>query len=67
MGANLVALSVPAVVLVTRLAWAMTEAAYARGFDSPHRCAYRTLTMGGIDWVLLCAAPAGTAALILGG
>ena len=32
---DLVALTVPAVVLTTRRAWAITEAAYARGFDSP--------------------------------
>ena len=52
---NLVALSVPAIVLTARRAWAMTEAAYARGFDAPHRRPYRRLTMGWFDVVLLVA------------
>ena len=34
---DLVAFTVPAVVLTTRRAWALNEAAYARGFDSPQR------------------------------
>jgi energy-coupling factor transport system permease protein len=58
---DLVALAVPAVVLTTKRAWAMTEAAYARGFDSPHRRPYRRLVMGWLDWALL----AGTAGVIL--
>ena len=58
---DLVALAVPAVVLTTKRAWAMTEAAYARGFDSPHRRPYRRLAMGWLDWALL----AGAAAVIL--
>ena len=58
---DLVALSVPAIVLTTKRAWAMNEAAYARGFDSPHRRPYRRLVMGWLDWVLL----AGTAAVVV--
>jgi len=53
---ELVALTVPAIVLTTKHAWALTEAAYARGFDSPHRRPYRRLTMGRLDWLLLTAA-----------
>lgn len=53
---DLVALAVPAVVMTARRAWAMTEAAYARGFDSPDRRPYRQLAMRRFDWVLLAAA-----------
>jgi energy-coupling factor transporter transmembrane protein EcfT len=53
---DLVALAVPAVVLTTKRAWAMTEAAYARGFDSPRRRPYRSLAMGWLDWALLAGA-----------
>ena len=53
---DLVALAVPAVVLTTKRAWAMTEAAYARGFDSPRRRPYRSLSMGWLDWTLLAGA-----------
>jgi energy-coupling factor transporter transmembrane protein EcfT len=42
---DLVALAVPAIVLTTKRAWAMTEAAYARGFDSPHRRPYQRLVV----------------------
>jgi len=49
---NLVSLTVPAVVLTTRRAWEMTEAATARGFDSPHRKPYRSLTWQGHDWAI---------------
>jgi energy-coupling factor transport system permease protein len=58
---DLVSLSVPAIVLTTKRAWAMTEAAYARGFDSPRRRPYRRLAMGWLDWALL----AGAAVVIL--
>jgi len=34
---DMVALAVPAVVLTTRRAWSLTEAAHARGFDSPYK------------------------------
>ncbi len=61
---DLVALSVPAVVMTTKRAWAMNEAAYARGFDSPHRRSYHQLTMGWLDWVLLVGTVAATAALL---
>jgi energy-coupling factor transport system permease protein len=53
---DLVALAVPAVVLTTKRAWAMTEAAYARGFDSPRRRPFRRLAMGWLDWALLAGA-----------
>jgi energy-coupling factor transport system permease protein len=58
---DMVALAVPAIVLTTQRAWAMTEAAYARGFDSPRRRPYRRLVMSHLDWALL----AGTAAIIV--
>lgn len=50
---ELVALTVPAIVLTTKRAWAMTEAAHARGFDAPHRHPYYQLAMGWWDWLLL--------------
>jgi len=50
---NLVSLTVPAIVLTTKRAWAITEAAYARGFDSPHRTSYRTLTFSRLDALLM--------------
>jgi energy-coupling factor transport system permease protein len=53
---DLVALTVPAIVLTTKRAWAMTEAAYARGFDSPHRRPFRQLKWGRLDWMLLTGA-----------
>jgi energy-coupling factor transporter transmembrane protein EcfT len=48
-----VALAVPAIVLTTRRAWSINEAAYARGFDSPHRRPYRTLHLSLADLLLL--------------
>ena len=62
---DLVALSVPVIVLTTRRAWAMTEAAYARGFDSPHRRPYRRLAMGRLDWSLLVGSVAASLLLLL--
>jgi len=62
---NFVALTVPAIVLTTRRAWAMTEAAYARGFESPHRRPYRQLAMGRLDWALLAGTVAVAVVLIL--
>lgn len=50
---DLIAFTVPAIVTTTKRAWSMTEAAYARGFDSPHRKSYRTLSFCWYDWVLL--------------
>jgi energy-coupling factor transport system permease protein len=52
---DLVALAVPTVVLTTRRAWSLTEAAYARGFGSPHRRPYDELHMRWPDWTLLAS------------
>jgi len=49
---DLVSLTVPAIVLTTKRAWAITEAAYARGFDSPHRTSYHTLAFSRLDVLL---------------
>jgi len=62
---ELIALSVPAVVMTTKRAWAMTEAASARGFDAPHRRPYRRLSMQALDWLLLAATLAFALALLL--
>jgi len=61
---DLVSLSVPAIVMTTRRAWAITEAAYARGFDSPHRRPYRQLSMGRLDWLLLAGTSLVAATLV---
>jgi energy-coupling factor transporter transmembrane protein EcfT len=61
---GLVALTVPAIVLTAKRAWALTEAAYARGFDSPHRRPYRRLTMRRLDWVIMSATVAISVLLI---
>ncbi|MGD8402731.1 MAG: energy-coupling factor transporter transmembrane component T [Anaerolineales bacterium] len=58
---NLISLTVPAIVLTTKRAWAITEAAYARGFDSPHRTSFYTLTFSLFDFILM----AGTVAVII--
>jgi energy-coupling factor transporter transmembrane protein EcfT len=58
---DLVSLTVPAIVLTTKRAWAITEASYARGFDSPHRTSYYTLAFTRLDALLM----AGTVLLIL--
>jgi len=50
---EMVALTVPAIVLTTKRAWAVTEAAYARGFDSPHYRPYQALKMSRLDLILL--------------
>jgi energy-coupling factor transporter transmembrane protein EcfT len=55
---DLVALTVPAIVLTTKRAWSITEAAYARGFDTPHRQPYRQLRMAWRDWLALAATAA---------
>jgi energy-coupling factor transporter transmembrane protein EcfT len=60
-----VALSVPVIVLTTRRAWAMTEAAYARGFDSPHRRPFQQLALKRLDWALLAAATVVCVTLLL--
>lgn len=62
---DMVSLAVPAIVLTTRRAWAVTEAAYARGFNAPHRRPYRRLAMGWLDWVLLAVAVSIAAGLLL--
>ena len=43
------------------IAWAITEAAYARGFDSPHRTSYHSLTLSRSDYILM----AGTTLVII--
>lgn len=48
-----ISLTVPAVVLTTKRAWSITEAAYARGFDSPRRRPSQTLSFHWWDWMLL--------------
>ena len=53
---NLVSLTVPAVVLAAKRAWSMTEAAYARGFESPNRRPYKALLMSRADWFILSGA-----------
>ena len=53
---NLIAMGVPAIVLTVKRAWTFTEAAYTRGFDSPHRRPYRELVMRRIDWALALSA-----------
>jgi len=50
---DLIALTVPAIVLTTRRAWAITEAAYSRGFDSPNRISYFQLKMKWTDWLFI--------------
>ena len=50
---NLVSLAVPAIVLTTRRAWAVTEAAYARGFESPRRAPYHSLSIQLRDWTMV--------------
>jgi energy-coupling factor transport system permease protein len=61
---DLVALTVPIIVLTIRRAWAVTEAAYARGFDSPRRRPFRRLAMARMDWLLLVGALAISAGLL---
>jgi energy-coupling factor transporter transmembrane protein EcfT len=53
---DLVALTVPAVVLTTKRAWSITEAAYARGFDSPHRRSYHKLHLSARDFLAMALA-----------
>jgi len=58
---DLISLTVPAIVLTTKRAWAITEASYARGFDSPHRVSYHTLEFSRLDSLLM----AGTMLLLI--
>jgi len=60
-----VALTVPTVVLTAKRAWTVTEAAYARGLDSPQRRPFRSLRAGGRDWLLLVGSVALLAAVWL--
>ena len=53
---DFIAFTVPAVVLTTRRAWALTEAAYARGFDSPQRRPFLVLHFTWADAALLIGA-----------
>lgn len=62
---QLVVLVVPAIVLTTKRAWTMTEAAHARGFDSPHRQPFHQLTMQRRDWLFLGMLGVGTAVFLL--
>jgi energy-coupling factor transport system permease protein len=50
---ELVALTGPAFVLATKRAWAVTEAAHSRGFDSPNRRTHKPLKLKPIDWILI--------------
>jgi len=50
---DLISLTVPAIVLTTKRAWAITEASYARGFDSPHRVSYHSLSFTRLDTLLV--------------
>ena len=58
---DLISLTVPAIVLTTKRAWAITEASYARGFDSLHRVSYHTLEFSRLDFLLM----AGTTLLLI--
>jgi energy-coupling factor transporter transmembrane protein EcfT len=58
---DLISLTVPAIVMTTKRAWTITEAAYTRGFDSPHRSSYHVLSFSWVDTVLVI----GTVAVIV--
>jgi len=53
---DIVSLAVPAVVLTTRRAWSLTEAAHSRGFGSPHMGHPPRLPKSWSDWALLASA-----------
>jgi hypothetical protein len=53
-----------AVVLTTKRAWSITESAYARGFDAPHRRPYQKLKLKPRDWLLLATASVVAAGII---
>lgn len=59
------ALAVPAIVLTTKRAWALTEAAHSRGFGSPNHKTFRQLRSGWHDWGLLLATVTSLALLFL--
>jgi energy-coupling factor transporter transmembrane protein EcfT len=50
---DLISLTVPSIVMTTKRAWTMTEAAYARGFNSPKRNPYKKLRMQLKDWIII--------------
>jgi energy-coupling factor transport system permease protein len=50
---DLMSMTVPAIVLTTKRAWSITEAAYSRGFDSPHRVSYHQLRFTKFDGLLM--------------
>jgi len=50
---DLVSLTVPVIVLTTKRAWAITEAAHARGFDSPRRTSYHSLSFSRRDFFFM--------------
>jgi len=62
---DIVSLAVPAVVLTTRRAWSLTEAAHARGFGSPHMGRPPGLPNRWSDWGLLASAISVLALLIV--
>ena len=51
-----VALTVPAIVLTTKRAWSLTEAAHARGLGSPHRRPLRPLRLRARDLGIVAGA-----------
>lgn len=53
---DLVSLTVPSIVMTTKRAWTITEAAHARGFNSPKRKPYRELSMQIRDWMIITGA-----------
>jgi energy-coupling factor transporter transmembrane protein EcfT len=56
--AYLVPLVVPAIVLATRRAWSLNEAAAMRGFGAPKRRPHRRPSLGALDYGLLGGAAA---------
>ncbi len=58
-----VALVVPAVVLMAQRAWSITEAASARGLETPAEPSARTAQFAWLDRVLLSAIGGGIVAL----
>ncbi|MEA4812020.1 MAG: energy-coupling factor transporter transmembrane component T [Anaerolineaceae bacterium] len=46
-----ISLLIPSIVLTTHRAWGLTEAAHARGLDSPERVSYTKKPMKARDWL----------------
>ena len=61
---GLVSLTIPAIVMTTKRAWDMTEAAYSRGFDSPHRKPVHRLKLSLADWLAFIACIAASAGVL---